>query len=81
VTGPRLLTLLGQPGCHLCHDMRTVVDGVAAPLGFLVEERDVRDRDEWARYLLEIPVLLSGDREVARHRTTSDELERVLRAL
>ena len=81
MTGPRRLTLLGQPGCHLCHDMRTVVDGVAAPLGFVVEERDVRDRDEWARYLIEIPVLLCGEREVARHRTTPDELARLLRAL
>jgi hypothetical protein len=81
VTGPRVLTLLGQPGCHLCHDMRSVVDGVAPALGFAVEERDVRDRDEWARYLLEIPVLLDGERELARHRTTPDELARRLRAL
>lgn len=77
----RVLVLLGQPGCHLCHDMRAVVDAVAAPLGFAVEERDVRDRDEWARYLLEIPVLLCGGREVARHRTTADDLRRALRAL
>ena len=81
MTGPRLLTLLGQPGCHLCHDMRRIADEVAPPLGFVVEERDVRDRDDWARYLLEIPVLLDGEREVARHRTTSDELARLLRAL
>ncbi len=76
----RLLTLLGQPGCHLCHEMRRVVDGVAGPLGFAVEERDVRERDDWARYLLEIPVLLAGEREVVRHRTTPDELARLLRA-
>jgi len=81
VTAARLLTLVGQPGCHLCHDMRRVVDDVAGPLGFTVEERDVRDRDDWARYLLEIPVLLAGEREVARHRTTPDELARLLRAL
>lgn len=77
----RRLTLLGQPGCHLCHDMRAVAERVAEPLGFAVEERDVRERDEWARYLLEIPVLLDGERPLVRHRTTPDELTRILRAL
>jgi high-affinity iron transporter len=81
VTAKHLLTLVGQPGCHLCHDMRRIVDDVAGPLGFTVEERDVRDRDDWARYLLEIPVLLAGERELARHRTTPDELARLLRDL
>jgi Glutaredoxin-like domain (DUF836) len=81
VTGTRRLTLLGQPGCHLCHDMRAIVDDVAVPLGFTVEERDVRERDEWARYLLEIPVLLAEDREVARHRVEPAELARRLEAL
>ena len=81
MTPKHLLTLVGQPGCHVGHDMRAIVDGVAAPLGFTVEERDVRDRDDWARYLIEIPVVLYGEREVVRHRTTPDELARLLRAL
>ncbi|HET9314320.1 MAG TPA: glutaredoxin family protein [Vicinamibacteria bacterium] len=78
---PRELTLLGAPGCHLCHDMRAVVEAVAPALGFTLRERNVRERDEWKPYRLEIPVLLVGEQEVARHRIDAAELERRLRAL
>lgn len=77
----RVLTLLSSPGCHLCHDMRAVVEAVAPSLGFTLHERDVRERDEWKAYRLEIPVLLADDREVARHRIDAAELEGRLRAL
>jgi hypothetical protein len=80
VTG-RVLTLLGAPGCHLCHDMRDVVRVVAGALGFALDERDVRERPEWRDYRVEIPVLLADGREVARHRIDAAELERRLRAL
>jgi len=78
---PRVLTLLSAPGCHLCHELRAVVEAVAPSLGFTLSERDVRERDEWKPYRLEIPVLLAGDQEVARHRIDAAELERRLRAL
>jgi Glutaredoxin-like domain (DUF836) len=77
----RVLTLLSSPGCHLCHDMKAVVEAVAPDLGFTLRERDVRERDEWRDYRLEIPVLLAEGREVARHRVDAAELERRLRAL
>ena len=80
VTPPRDLTLLGSPGCHLCHDMRAVVESVAPALGFTLRERDVRESDEWKAYRLEIPVLLADGREIARHRITAAELERLLAA-
>ena len=81
MTPPRVLTLLGSPGCHLCHDMKAVVETVAPALGFELCERDVRERAEWREYRLEIPVLLAQGREVARHRVDANELERRLRAL
>jgi glutaredoxin len=81
VTEARVLTLLGSPGCHLCHDMKAVVESVAPALGFALRERDVRERDEWREYVLQIPVLLAEGREVARHRVDAAELERRLRAL
>jgi hypothetical protein len=81
LTPPRVLTLLGAPGCHLCHDMRAVAEAVAPALGFVLRERDVRERDEWREYRLQIPVLLAEGREVARHRIDAAELERRLRAL
>jgi hypothetical protein len=74
-----VLKLLGKPDCHLCHEMREVVRSVLAELGATLVELDVRDDPELEkRYLLEIPVLLVGDAEVARHRTTAEELRRRL---
>jgi glutaredoxin-like protein DUF836 len=81
VTGGPSLVLLGQPGCHLCHEMRAVVLRVAPGFGWALEERDWRDRPEWAGYGLDIPVLLAGTTEVARHRVDDTELARRLSAL
>jgi glutaredoxin len=76
--GPEL-TLLGKPDCHLCHAMRTVLDAVLPEFGASVVERDVRDDPETDRlYRLEVPVLLLGDREVARHHVTAADLRRRL---
>jgi hypothetical protein len=77
----RRLTLLGQPGCHLCHEMRAVVEkvvaGTDAALVELVEE-DVRSDPGWRHYRLEIPVLLLDGAEIARHRVSEEELRRLL---
>jgi glutaredoxin-like protein DUF836 len=76
------LTLLGKPDCHLCHAMRTVVDAVLPEFGASLVERDVREDPETDRlYRLEIPVLLLGDREVARHHVSADGLRRRLAEL
>jgi glutaredoxin-like protein DUF836 len=77
-----ILTLLGKPDCHLCHEMHEVVAPVAAALGLDLVERDVHEDPELKRrYALAIPVLLAGDVEVVRHRTTADEVRRRLHAL
>lgn len=54
------LTLIGKPGCHLCDDARGVVaevledfDGVE-----LGELSILDDRELYAKYMDEIPVLL-----------------------
>ena len=76
--GPEL-TLLGKPDCHLCHAMRAVLDAVLPEFGASVVEKDVRDDPETDRlYRLEVPVLLLGDREVARHHVTVADLRRRL---
>jgi len=77
-----ILTLLGQPDCGLCHEMHEVVAPVAAALGLTLVERDVREDPELKRrYALEIPVLLAGEVEVVRHRTTADQVRRRLAEL
>lgn len=59
--------------------MREVVETVLPEFGASLIERDVRDDPETERrYRLEIPVLLLGEREVARHRVTASELRRRL---
>ena len=76
MTGRRpALTLLGKPDCHLCHAMRAVVEAVLPEFGASLVEKDVRDDPETDRlYRLEIPVLLLGEREVARHHVSADDL-------
>lgn len=74
------LLLIGRPGCHLCDDMRAVVEAVALPLGFTLREVDLTARPELeARYAFEIPVLLLGRRKLCRHRVTPEELREALR--
>jgi glutaredoxin len=81
VNGPQL-TLLGKPDCHLCHAMRTVAEAVLPEFGAALVEKDVRADPETERlYLLDIPVLLLGEREVARHSIDADDLRRRLAEL
>ena len=76
------LVLLGKPGCPLCDEMREEIEPVLLGLGLELIERDVRDDPELEkRYVLEIPVLLWGEHEVALHRTTGEALRRRLREL
>ena len=81
-TGPRTVTLLGKPDCHLCHVMEEVVAPVLAARGIRLVVRDVReDAHLLRRYRNDIPVLLEGDVELARHSITPDELLARLAAL
>jgi hypothetical protein len=76
------LVLVGKPGCHLCDRMREVAAPIAAELGLALQEADVRSDSELeALYRLDIPVLLLGGREVARHRADAADLRRRLRDL
>jgi glutaredoxin len=58
VTTPRI-TLLGKPGCHLCDDVRVVIERVAADLGVGWEEVDITsDPELQAQWWEQIPVTL-----------------------
>ena len=79
------LTIYSRPGCHLCDDMKAVVDHVAKGLArahaepIAIDEIDIStDPDLEARYGLEIPVLLVNGRKVAKYRISEEELVRVL---
>lgn len=79
MSAPALLTLLGKPGCHLCEEMREVIEEVLPRWQAVLAEEDVRaDPERARRYVYEIPVLLLGAEELARHRLTAGELEQRL---
>jgi glutaredoxin len=67
------ITLYGRAGCHLCHEMRAVVDAVLTGLGgevaVEVEEVDVDgDPALQAAYGMDVPVLMINGRKAFKHR-------------
>ena len=78
------LTLYSRPGCHLCDDMKVIVERVArsATPPLTIDEVDIStDPVLEARYGLEIPVLLVNGRKAAKYRVTEGELRRILSGL
>jgi hypothetical protein len=78
------LTLYSRPGCHLCDDMKLIVQRVmqSASAPTALEEIDISsDSALEARYGLEIPVLLVNGRKAAKYRISEAELRRVLESL
>jgi len=78
-----LLTLYSRPGCHLCDEMKAVVQRAArssaAPVR--IDEIDIStDPDLEARYGVEIPVLLIDGRKAAKYRTTEEDVARMIAA-
>lgn len=79
--GPRdhRLTLLSRPGCHLCDDVRAVLQRVATELGVPLEERDIsRSESEFREYGERIPVTLIDGREHDFWRIREDRLRAAL---
>jgi len=65
------LTLYGRPECHLCHEMRAVVDALRADVPFDLDEVDIDgDPALVAAYGEEIPVLLVNGRKAFKYRVT-----------
>ena len=77
------LTIYSKPGCHLCDDMKAIVDRVvrSSRQPVTVEEVDIsRERALEERYGLEIPVLMLDGRKIAKYRVSEAELTRALDA-
>ena len=76
------LTIYSRPGCHLCDEMKAVLQRVAqtTTAAISIEEIDITaDPALEARYGLEIPVLVIDGRKVAKYRITAEQLMRVVR--
>ena len=79
--GDARVVLYSKPGCHLCEEMRALVDDVLDGSDVAVREVDVtRDAALFERFRYDIPVLEIDGREVARHRVTEPVLVKALRA-
>jgi glutaredoxin len=76
-----IVTLYSKPGCHLCDDLRDMLDEFRTEHAFVLEEIDITtDAGLFARHRFNIPVLLRDGREVARGRITDRELLEILKA-
>ena len=74
------LTLYSRPGCHLCDDMKAVVQRVGQLMPITIEIVDISTDPELdARYGLEIPVLLVDGKKAAKYRVSEEELMRILK--
>jgi hypothetical protein len=73
------LTIYSRPGCHLCDEMKAIVQRVARTMPLSVEEIDIStDPGLEARYGLEIPVLMIEGKKAAKYRIAETELRKVL---
>ena len=74
-------TIYSRPGCHLCDEMKAIVERVAlaGTPSVTIEVIDISsDPDLESRYGLEIPVLLVNGKKAAKYRVTEGELRRIL---
>jgi glutaredoxin len=80
VTVPRDVVLYTKPGCHLCEDVRDLLDEVAAEFDLTVESIDITaDAALFAAYRYDIPVVLCEGRELGRGRIAEAQLLVALR--
>jgi glutaredoxin len=72
--------LLTRNECHLCDEMKAVLDRVFGELGAEYESVDVDHDEAWVeRYGDTVPVLLRDGRAVAKVRLTDRQARRIVR--
>jgi glutaredoxin len=75
------VTIYSRPGCHLCDEMKLVVQRVGVSVPLTIEEIDISKDPELERlYGFEIPVLLVAGKKVAKYRVSERDLRRILAA-
>jgi thiol-disulfide isomerase/thioredoxin len=73
------ITIYSRPGCHLCDEMKTVVERLARRVPMTIEDIDISlDPALEQRYGAEIPVLLVNGRKAAKYRVSEEELLRIV---
>jgi glutaredoxin len=73
------LIIYSRPGCHLCDEMKAVVNRVAERTPLALTEIDISSDPELeARYRTEIPVLMVEGKKAAKYRVTEEALMRIV---
>jgi hypothetical protein len=73
------VTIYSRPGCHLCDEMKAIVQSVASSTPLAIEEVDISTNPDLEQlYGLEIPVLFVAGKKVAKYRVSEGELRRIL---
>ena len=79
---PRDLVLYTKPGCHLCDEVRDLLDEVAAEFDLAITSVDITsDQELLTTYRYDIPVVTFDGREIARGRIDEATLLAALRRL
>jgi len=77
------IAIYSRPGCHLCEEMKAVVQTVVRRenASVTIDEIDIStDPALESRYGLEIPVLMVDGKKAAKYRVTEDAVTRMLAA-
>jgi len=75
------VTMYSRPGCHLCDDMKAVIDRVSRSLPMTLSVVDIStDPRLEALYGQEIPVLMVDGKKAAKYRVSEKDLVRLLKA-
>lgn len=74
------LRLYSRPGCHLCDEMKDIIDAVGAEHDLSLEEVDISaDAALEVEFGSQIPVLFINDRKAFKYRLSAADLRRRLR--
>jgi glutaredoxin len=75
------VTIYSRPGCHLCDEMKALVERVRVEHAFELTEVDVSGNpDLERRYGSEIPVLEVDGKKIAKYRIDEAGLTRALKS-
>jgi glutaredoxin len=63
-----VVTVYSKPGCHLCVEAMTALEGLRVELGFELRERDITTDEELHRvYFERIPVIALDGEELSNY--------------
>ena len=70
-----LLIMYSRPGCHLCEEMARILVGLSEELRFAIKYVNIDKDPALVRRFNElVPVLMHGERELARYQLNSEAI-------